>query len=154
HKLGEEQAQDKLIYHRPDHPDWGFSISPTEDGNFLVLSLSEGTDPQNQVLVRRTDVADGADWIEFVGDFENQFSFVGNQGERFYFVTDYNAPTKRLVAMDLAQPGKDHAVEIVSQQKGTLDDASLLSNRFILQYLEDVRPQVRVFDIQGKPQGE
>lgn len=154
HKLGDDQSKDRLIYRRPDHPDWGFYISPTDDGEYLVLSLKQGTDPQNQVFVRKANAPDEAEWTEMIGDFENQFSFVGNDGERFYFVTDYEAPAKRLVAMELSRPGKQELIEIVPQQNGTLRDASFLSDKFILQYLEDVRPRVRVFDDKGKSLGE
>ena len=27
HKLGTKQEEDKLIYRRPDHPDWGLSVA-------------------------------------------------------------------------------------------------------------------------------
>ena len=154
HKLGDDQASDRLIYRRPDHPDWVFGVTPTDDGKFLVLSIRRGTDPQNQLLVRETSAADNAPWTELIGDFDNEFSFVGSEADRFYFVTDFEAPTKRIVAMDLAQPGRDHLVEIVPRQVGTLVDASLLSGRFIVQYLEDVQPRVRVFDQEGASLGE
>ena len=37
HKLGTKQADDALIYRRPDHPDWSFGVAPTDDGKYLVL---------------------------------------------------------------------------------------------------------------------
>ena len=49
------------------------------------------------------------EWIELVGDFENQFWFVGSQERTFYFLTDLKAPTKRVVAMELDQPGRSDA---------------------------------------------
>ena len=27
HKLGTKQDDDKLVYRRPDHPDWNFGVS-------------------------------------------------------------------------------------------------------------------------------
>ena len=116
HKVGDDQADDRLVYRRPDHPDWIFGITPTDDGKYLVLSIRRGTDPQNQVLVRAADAADDVPWTELIGDFDNQFSFVGSDGERLYFVTDYEAPTKRIVAMGVAQPGREHLTEIVPRQ--------------------------------------
>src|SRR3954468_14266464 len=29
HKLGAKQADDKVVYCRPDHPDWTFDVRPT-----------------------------------------------------------------------------------------------------------------------------
>ena len=40
HKLGTKQDDDKLVYRRPDHPDWNFGVAPTDDGKYLVLSIS------------------------------------------------------------------------------------------------------------------
>jgi prolyl oligopeptidase len=154
HKLGSEQSDDVLIYRRPDHPDWSFGAGPTDDGKYLVLSISRSTDPQNQVYVRPADAAADAAWTELIGDFENEFSFIGNDGPKFYFLTDLAAPTKRVVMMDINRPGRDHLTEIVPAAKGTLDSASVLSGKLILQYMEDVRPHVRVFDLAGKPPGE
>jgi prolyl oligopeptidase len=150
HKLNTKQEDDQLIYRRPDHPDWNFGVEPTHDGQYLVLSISRSTDPQNQVYVRETSAAADAPWTELIGDFENQFWFIGNEGERFFFLTDLDAPTKRIVAMDIAAPGREHLMEIVPARKGTLDVAGILSGRIIAQYLVDVLTEVEVFDLEGK----
>jgi prolyl oligopeptidase len=150
HKLGTKQEEDQLIYRRPDHPDWGFSVTPTEDNQYLVLSISRSTDPQNQVYVRELSAPADAPWTELIGDFENQFWFIGNDGETLFFLTDLGAPTKRIVAMDITRPGRHHLKEIVPARKATLDGASILSRRIIAQYLVDVLTEVEVFDLAGK----
>ena len=154
HKLGTKQEDDTLIYRRPDHPDWGFSVGPTDDGKYLVLSIDRSTDPQNQVYVREASAASDAPWTELIGDFENQFSFIGNEGKKFFFVTDLDAPTKRIVAMDIDQPGREHLTEIVPAQKGTLDGANILSGRILAQYLVDVLTEIAVFDLEGESLGK
>ena len=52
HKLGTAQSDDALIYERRDQPDWGFGGSVTDDGRFLLISISQGTDPRNRVYYR------------------------------------------------------------------------------------------------------
>jgi prolyl oligopeptidase len=150
HKLGTKQADDKVIYRRPDHPDWNFGVGPTHDGKYLVLAISRSTDPQNQVLYRPADAAADAPFKELVGDFKNQFAFIGNEGTKFYFVTDLDAPTKRIVAMDVEQPGREHVTEIVPARKATLDSASIIGGRILAQYMVDVLSDVEVFDLAGK----
>jgi prolyl oligopeptidase len=154
HKLGTKQEEDQLIYRRPDHPDWNFSVSPTDDGLYLVLSIHPSTDPQNQVLVREASAPADAPFTELIGDFENQFWFVGNQRTKFYFLTDLDAPTKRIAAMDIRQPGREHLLEIVPARAATLEGASILSGRLVNQYLVDVLTEVEVFDLTGKPLGK
>jgi prolyl oligopeptidase len=106
------------------------------------------------VHVRERSAAPDAPWTELVGDFENEFSFIGNIGEKFFFLTDLDAPTKRIVSMDITRPGREHVTEIVPAQKGTLVGAGILSERIIAQYLVDVMTEVDVFDLAGKPLGK
>ena len=154
HKLGDEQSADALIYKRSDNPDWSFGLTPTDDGKYLVLGIYRSTDPQNQVLVRETSAAADAPWTELIKDFDNEFSFIGNDGAKLYFLTDLDAPAKRIVTLDAATPGRENAKEIVAKGEGTIDGASILDGRLIVQSLVDVLPHVRLFDLAGKPLGE
>jgi prolyl oligopeptidase len=162
HKLDDDQSADTLIYRRQDNPDWSFGLTPTDDGKYLVLSIYRSTDPQNQVLVRETSTAADAKWTELIADFEDEFSFVGNDGAKLYFITDLAAPAKRIVTMDAVKPGRENVAEVVPTGDGTIDAASILAGRLIVQSLVDVLPHVRVFDLragssptpEAKPLGE
>jgi prolyl oligopeptidase len=151
HKLHTTQDDDKLVYRRPDHPDWNFGISATDDGKYIVISMWSGTDPQNQVFVREASAPADAPFKTLIGDFKNQFSFLGNEGTSFYFMTDLDAPTKRIVAMDIEKPGRAHLTEIVPARKATLDNSSIIGGRILAQYMVDVLSEVDVFDMAGKP---
>src|ERR1041385_1511016 len=50
HRLGAAQSEDKLVYHRADHNDWNFGGTVTDDGRFLIITATQGTDPKNRVL--------------------------------------------------------------------------------------------------------
>src|SRR5262249_13316965 len=69
---------------------------------------------------------------------------------KFFYLTDLDAPTKRVVAMDIEHPGREHAVEVVAASKATLDGASMLSGHLVCRYMVDVLTQVEVFDLAGK----
>jgi prolyl oligopeptidase len=154
HKLGTKQEDDQLVYRRPDHPDWSFWVTPSDDGKYLVLSISRSTDPQNQVLIREASAAADAPFKELIGDFENEFWFIGNEGTKLYFITDLDAPTKRIVTMDVEKPGRDHVSEVVAARTGTLSSASILNDRIVAQYIVDVLTEVETFDLAGKPTGQ
>ena len=47
HRVGTPQAQDTVVYARPDHPDWGFGPQVTDDGKYLVISVHRGTGQKN-----------------------------------------------------------------------------------------------------------
>ena len=50
HILGEPQARDRLVYRTPDYPKWMFGAQVTDDGNYLILTVSESTAPVNRVF--------------------------------------------------------------------------------------------------------
>src|SRR3954447_233786 len=52
HKLGTGQSEDALIYERKDHKDWNFNGQVSEDGRFLIVSVSQGTDPKNRIFYK------------------------------------------------------------------------------------------------------
>src|SRR3989449_6663535 len=43
HRLGTDQAQDVLVYERPDQPDWGMNAEVNEEGRYAVLQVGLGT---------------------------------------------------------------------------------------------------------------
>jgi prolyl oligopeptidase len=52
HKVGQKQADNVKVYERPDQKEWGIGGGVTEDDRYLILSLSQGTDPKNRLYVR------------------------------------------------------------------------------------------------------
>ena len=154
HRLGTAQEQDLLVYRRPDHPTWSFWIQRSDDDRHLILSISESTDPQNQVWYRPTSAALDAEWTPLVDDFKNEFAFVGNDGDRLFFMTDLDAPTKRIVVMDVANPGREQVQEVIPASEATLDGVSLLDGKFLASYMQDVVSRVRIFGLDGSAQGE
>lgn len=151
HQLGTDQSEDKLVYCRPDNPTWSFWLTQTEDNQIHILSIGKSTDPQNQVWFRMAKAPLGSPWLPLIEDFENEFAFVGNQGSKLYFLTDYDAPTKRLVAMDVSTPGRPHLEEVLPATEATLVGAAIMANdKLVAAYLKDVVSQVKIFDLEGK----
>ena len=153
HKLGDAQADDTLVYRDPENPKWSFWLTRSDDDQYLVLMIFRSTDPQNQVLVRRIDAADDK-WTTLVDDFDNEFGFIGNVGSKLLFLTDLEATTKRVVAIDAGQPGAEQATEIVSAVEATLANASLIDGKLICQYLQDVAARIELFTAEGQPLGK
>jgi prolyl oligopeptidase len=52
HRVGESQSKDTLVYDRADQRDWGFGAGVTDDGQYLVINVSEGTDRKNRLFYR------------------------------------------------------------------------------------------------------
>jgi prolyl oligopeptidase len=150
HKLGTSQDKDVLVYDRPDQKEWGFSAEVSDDGRWLVISSSQGTDPKNRVFVKDLTKKDSK-VVGLLEAFDASYSFVDNIGSVFYFVTDKDAPKSRIVAIDVKNSAAGAWREIVPQGAATLTGANIVNNQLVAQYLTDARSAVKVFDLQGKP---
>lgn len=149
HRLGTTQAEDVLIYERPDQKDWGFSGDVTEDGRYLIISVWRGTDPKNLVFYQDLNTPN-APVIELISDFNAQYSFVDNQGSQFWFRTDWQASRGRLIAIDISQPGPDYWREIIPESTDTMEAVGLLNHRFVVNYLKDAYNSVRLYNLDGE----
>jgi prolyl oligopeptidase len=153
HKLGTKQSEDKLIYERKDKKEWGFYGVVSDDGKYLVILSSEGTDPKTRVLYKDLARPD-SQVVELLMDFDAAYDFIDNQGSIFYLKTDLNAPRGRVIAIDVARPQKENWKEIVPQQPETLDSINIIAGRFVASYLKDAHSAIRFFALDGKAEGE
>ena len=148
HKLGTEQSADELIYERKDQPDWGFGGGVTEDGRWLVISVSEGTDQKNRVLYQDL-TKPGAPVVELLMDFDASYNFIGNDGSVFWFKTDLNASRSRVIAIDVTKPQRANWKEIIPQSADTMGGVNVLNDQFVVSYLHDAHTVVKVFNLDG-----
>jgi prolyl oligopeptidase len=149
HRVGTPQADDVLVYHRPDQPKWGFSESVSEDGRYLVLTIRLGTAAKHKVIYKDLTEPLGT-FLDLVGDFDNEYRFVDNDGPIFYFKTDDGAPRGRVIAIDTRNPAKENWKEIIPQTPEALQGVGLVGNLFVASYLKDARTQVKMFTPEGK----
>ncbi len=148
HRLGTAQSDDVLVYRRPDRPDWGFQTSVTEDGRYLILTMWKGTNHQYRITYK--DLGEPyAMPVDLIEDFDNEYTFVGNDGPVFYFKTDWKAPKGRLIAIDTRKPERANWKEIVPESQENLSSVSFVGNLFVAHYLKDARTQIKLFGTDG-----
>ncbi|TVP68225.1 MAG: S9 family peptidase [Leptolyngbya sp. LCM1.Bin17] len=148
HRLGTPQAEDVLVYERPDHKEWGFGGSVTDDGRYLIISVWKGTDPNNLVFYKDLSTPHGP-VVELVAEFEASYSVIDNDGPVFWLRTDLNAPKGRLIAIDLTQPDRANWQEIIPEAEDTLEGVSLLNHQFVTDYLKDAYTSIRIYSLTG-----
>ena len=130
HRLGEPQSQDRLIYERPDHKEWGFSAEVSADDRYLVLNVWQGTDVRNRIFYQ--DLAADQPVVELIPQLEAAYLFVGNDGPVFYFQTNLDAPKGRLIAVDITQPKKDFWRTILPETSDTIETIKRVNGEFIV----------------------
>jgi len=149
HRLGEAQDKDALIYKRDDEKEWGFNGEVTDDGRHLIISVWRGTEQKNQIFYKDLQRPD-AEVVELLTGFDAEYEFIDNDGPVFWFVTDLDAPLRRIVAIDTRQPARGNWKEVIPESKDTLEGASAIGDHFVVRYLKDACSAVRVFDLAVK----
>ena len=149
HRIGKKQSTDKLIYERPDNPKLGINGFVSEDGNWLMIYLSQGTSPKDQIFIK--DLMDpDSKIVPVIEKFENNYSFVGNIGGEMYFLTDKDAPLGRVIAINAFDSSRT-VREVIPEAKETLRGVSLIDNQFVANYLKDAYSKIRIFTLWGAP---
>jgi prolyl oligopeptidase len=149
HQLGTPQSEDRLVYERPDQPDWGLHAYVTDDGHYLTFSVTEGTDPKKRIFYQDLTQPDSK-VVELLNDFDAAYSFVDNVGPVFYFHTNLDAPRYRVIAIDVTKPERQNWREILPQTEDKLDGISIVGGQILAEYLKDARSDMRAFDLEGK----
>jgi prolyl oligopeptidase len=147
HRLGTPQAQDTLVFSTPAKPELNHNAQVSDDGRWVVVTSSSGTDDRYEVtLVDRQKR--GANRRVLIPGFANNYSYVGNRGPTFYFITNEGAPRLKVVALDIAQ-ARPTPRTIVAEDAATLNDASLVGGKLVTSYLKDASTEVRVYSPTG-----
>jgi len=148
HRIGTDQAEDSLIYHRPDQKEWGFSGGVTEDGKYLVISVWLGTDSKNLIFYQNLQQP-GSEVVELINEFEASYSVIDHDGDVLWVQTDLDAPRGKIIAIALNNPDKSHWQELIPEAAETLAGVGVLNNQFVADYLKDARSQIKIYNLDG-----
>ena len=119
----------------------------SDDGRWMVVHVIEGSSGPTAIHVKDlqrdtpfvTAIADGVSesWADFAG------------GELF-IVTNLDAPNKRVVLADPADPGFEKWREVVPEREDVVvEAAAALGGKLAVSYLQDVQPRVAIHDLDG-----
>ncbi len=152
HRLGTDQAQDVKLFARPDMPELNNFASVSDDGRYLIVTSSSGTEARYEVALIDLTQPDSEPRV-IVPGFEHDYSYFGNVGDIFYFTTNDGAQRNRVVSLDISQENPV-SQEIISEQAETLQGVSLVGGKLVASYLKDAKSVIRMFALDGTPTRE
>ena len=153
HRLGEPQSSDKLIYQRPDHPNWLFSATVSEDGRYLVIHVETGDAGKNMLFYQDLKSPESK-VVELIHELTAQFRFLGNQGSTFYLFSTDGRSKGRVIAIDVNRPEHANWKVAVPEQAETLSAAQYVDGKLILSYLKDAHSVAKIASVTGKTEHE
>ena len=157
HVVGTPQAQDRVVFSRPELAHYFVGCSVTDDGRYLLCTASPGADTRNRLYF--ADLGDpmqpniAAPFTPIVDEDVAQFAPLDNLGSTLFILTDDGSPHRRIVSLDLTTPQRARMRPVVPESKYAIETAAMAGGRVVVQYLEDVKSIVRLFDRGGRPVG-
>lgn len=152
HRIGTPQSADTLVYATPETPRRGHFAQVTDDGNWLVITTTEGTDDRYEITLLDIKTP-GAKPRKLIAGLENRWSLVGNVGTRFYWTTNKGAPKLKVVTMDVAQ-ANPVATDLIPEEKATLEGAGIVGGQLLVSYMVDAKDEMRRYSLDGKLLGK
>ena len=149
HRLGTDQADDRLVFATPDEPDWGFEPEVTDDGRLLVVTVNRGTDPERRIFVATlTEGVDVAAVTPLLDAGDAGYAHVGTIDGTMYLWTDRDAPLGRVIAVDVADPARER--EIIPESTDALEWVVLVGDRLAAVYLHDAHHRLAIHECDGR----
>ncbi|MTD16812.1 prolyl oligopeptidase family serine peptidase [Nakamurella sp. YIM 132087] len=155
HRLGTPQDQDELVWSRPEDKEWMADPWVSDDGRWLVLTAEPGTDSRSTVEARRLSTdADGrsvvgSEVITVVGELADAQSVVGSDGDLLFLRTERDAPTGRLVTVDLADPAADWVTLLAGDDERVLAGVRMAADSLLVLWSVDAAHRVVITDRSG-----
>jgi prolyl oligopeptidase len=145
HRIGTAQDADELVFALPDEPDVHCWAQLSDDGRWLVILATKGTEQAARVWV--CDLADDAGTIRPLAPrAEASWQLVGTSGDDLVMITDLDAPRGRVVAVSTA----DGVVrELVAQRDDRLENGAAAGGRLLLHWLRDATARLTVHEMDG-----
>ncbi len=141
HKIGDDQSDDTLVLQRPDHPKWGFSPAVTDDGRYLVIYNWKGSEPKSQIFVK--DLRDPNSEVEpIITGFDADYEWIASRDDTLYFLTDNEAPKRRLIAVEVGNSDRDAWKSVIAESDDVVESVSLFGDTFYCRSLKDARGKV------------
>ena len=153
HHIGTAQADDLLVYERPDEPKWGLGGSVTEDGRYLIIRVSQGTDTRHRL--HYLDLKDPlrpqvqGEVVRLIDVLEAQYDVIGNSGPILYVDTDMDATRHRIIAIDLEHSDRANWRTLVPESKNVMESTAMIGGKFVVNYLQDARSRLVVYALDG-----
>lgn len=157
HRLGTEQAADRLIYERSDDRGLFIDADLDETRRYLWIITNKGTSNKNELFVK--DLGDPlkpnleAPVRALYPNHTAEYDPLGVVNGQLYLRTDLNAPNKKIVSVSLEAPAAANWKTVVPETRNVIESASMVAGKIATNSLVDVASDVRLHNLDGSAAG-
>lgn len=146
HKLGTNQSDDKLIFGDNEKRRYvGGYVS--DDNHYLFISAANSTSGNELYVLDLTQ--SNATIKNIHAGFEYDVDVLDNIGTKLFIVTNFKAPNKRVVTVDVANPSSANWKDCIAETEQVLSPSTGAGFIFA-NYMKDAVSLVKQYDYDGK----
>ncbi|XP_021958052.1 prolyl endopeptidase [Folsomia candida] len=155
HRVGTSQDNDTLMVQFPDKPDWSLSMELSDEGEYMLVSIYKVINEETLFYTKLTDAIKAGLKKELVliplTTTPASYSFIANDANIFYFITNAGAPNYRFVGMDINLPGIAHWSTLIPEhEKDVLSWAVAIANdKLLVSYNRDVKSTLELRNLRN-----
>ena len=146
HKVGTPQSEDKLVFGGKEKYRY-VSGYVTEDARYLIISASKSTSG-NKLFVKDLQNP-GSAIVTVLDNYDSDTYLLDNDGSTLYFVTNLNAPNKKIVRTEASKPQPAHWIDVIPETEHVLSP-SRGGGYLFAEYMIDAISKVYQYDYQGQ----
>lgn len=148
HQLGTDSSKDKTLYFDRAHPSRGFIINATADNATLILESWDSSGGNSLAIQNNNDKVPTFNSI--VADFKNNYNYIGNIEGELYFLTNADAPNKRILSIRADKLAKPAWKTIIKEGEDVISSANIYGNRLVLSYIHNASSKLSIYSTDGK----
>ncbi len=158
HAFGTDVSADKMIFGKEYKGEplgeldlIGVTIS--DNGHWLILTISRGVPAKREDILIKDLRAPDAEFTPLIYGVDNRFSLIDTGTDTFLIKTDMGAPKGQVLRADLNTPPQQWQT-IVPENDNVIQDTSVLGGKLFVDRLVDVKDEISIYSLDGRPQGK
>ncbi len=161
HKLGTTQEDDKNIIDGENKSEYSYSLMITKDKDYILMYKNKpfGIGSLRIVRLRENNLSEGDNisrlrednFKMLIDEKDEVFEFLGNQGEKFYFLTDYKSPNKKVIEIDINNRQESNWRDIIEEDNNTpIERAMYTENSIVIVMMEHGHHKVYLYNLKDE----
>jgi prolyl oligopeptidase len=148
HAIGTDAARDMELFGKG--ADTWIAPQVSEDGRYLLINVQHGW-AKGEIYIQK--IGSGAAIQPLVTGLDAKFD-ASFAGDYLLLRTDWKAPKRRILRIDLRNPAQEKWREIVPEGQDSIEDSAVIGGKLFVTYLHNVVSRISIFSFEGKPIGE
>jgi prolyl oligopeptidase len=147
HRMGDDPANDKIIWQNPEVREHSPGIWRSEDFNYMILGVWRGSTEENDLYYMDLTKRDGFQPI--VTGFESTNLAVMIDTIVYIMTTD-GAPNRRVMWANISNPERENWSELIPESEDLLQSVQIINRHLILEYLHDAHSVIKIHTLGGR----